>query len=91
MVEELCQRLISCKTQYDMLKSLELFGIIHSESKPELWLIFIAIIIMQISELTEALLYIWDKHNTNPVFFYLSQKVFLNVGVESTGDHEALN
>lgn len=86
---ELCERLISCKFQYGALKTFELFSIIDSESKLELWLIFILIEVKQINKLPEALLYIWDK-NTISVFLYLSQKGFVNVGVENIRGHEAL-
>lgn len=51
---ELCQKLISWKFQYDVLKTFELFGIVDSESKPELWLILLLIDVKQINGLTEA-------------------------------------
>jgi len=59
------------------LKTFELFSIIDSESKLELWMIFILVDVKQISELTEALWHIWNEHNTTSVFSdFVSKRVF---------------
>lgn len=59
-----------------MGQRLSSLGFIDYEPKLELWLIFILTDVKQINELAEALLYIWENHNTI-LFFYICLKKVL--------------